>query len=256
MKSLYYLFAISGFLVLVLMLEGVFVVWNSRRNPRRWRLGPSWRRAPAAVGQAPLPRRPAYSDLPALDRLIAQMPRTQRLGHFLRQAGSEMTVAMFLALSALSGLLGLLLPAAFRLPAWPGWLCAVLFTAMPGLVVRLACRRRLRKFERQWPQALDLVLQSMHAGRPFAGALERVANEVGEPVGGEFRVVCDEIGLGMPLRESLCRLARRLPSADLSYFVATVLAHEEGSEIPAEAVEKLSGLVRQRLLLSEKARAW
>lgn len=253
MKYLYYLFAISAFMVLVLALEGLFLAWESRRH------SPARPRRTGALSDVAVPGSlppPAFSDLPALDRLLARLPRACRLERLLRRSGTEMTVAMFLALSVLLGLLGFLLPAACGLPPALAGPFAAVFLVVPALGACLAAWRRRCRFERQWPAALDRVAQALAAGRPFADALEGAAAREEEPLAGEFRRVCAELAQGTSLRESLCRLAERVPSADLSYFVAAVLAPAEDEAVPAAPVAAVAALLRRRrqLLAAEQGR--
>ena len=63
--------------------------------------------------------------------------------------------------------------------------------------------RRLRTFEEEFPEALDLISRALKAGHAFATGLKMVADEMPEPVGPEFRKTFDEQNFGLPLKDAL-----------------------------------------------------
>ena len=68
---------------------------------------------------------------------------------------------------------------------------------------------RLKKFEEQFPEALDLLSRAIRAGHAFQTAMGMIADEVAQPVGPEFKKTFDEQNFGLPLRDAL----NQLPSA-------------------------------------------
>ena len=63
--------------------------------------------------------------------------------------------------------------------------------------------RRVRKFEEQFPEAIDLIARAMRAGHAFTTALAMVADEAPQPVAGEFKRLYDEQNFGKPLPEAM-----------------------------------------------------
>ena len=78
--------------------------------------------------------------------------------------------------------------------------------AMPFLVLNFKRGRRMRKFEEQFPEALDLISRALKAGHAFVTGLKMVADEMPEPVGPEFRKTFDEQNFGLPLKDALQNL--------------------------------------------------
>ena len=66
-------------------------------------------------------------------------------------------------------------------------------------VVQLKATKRLRKFEEQFPEAIDLIARALRAGHAFTTGLAIVAEEAPQPVAGEFRLLYDQQNFGMPL---------------------------------------------------------
>lgn len=257
MDFLYYLFAVCGFLAVVLALEGLFVIWDTYRGPEAKRIERRLRGVSAggASQETLLLKERVLSELPAMHRTLLQIPRIGALDRLLQQSGSETTVAMFLGATGLLALIGFILPLLFRLPGFLSPILAVLLAVVPLLSLVVARSRRLRKFERQLPEVLDLISRSMRAGHSFPSGLEMVADEGMKPISGEFRIVSDEINFGISVQEALLNLAGRVPSTDLKYFVVAVLIQRDSGGNLTELLDNLSSLIRQRFRLFEKVRA-
>lgn len=258
MDYLYYLFIVCGFLAVVLAVEGLFLAWNSYRGPEAQRIERRLRAISAGehgTRATALLKKRVLSELPKMDQLLMQMPRVHSLDRMLQQAGSTMTVGMFLAICVLCAVIGLMLPPLLGLPAWQSLPAAIVLGALPVLRLFHARHRRLRKFGTQLPDTLDLIARALRAGHSFPSGLEMVANETSEPSAGEFRTTFDEINYGISVQEALLNLVARVPSTDLGYFVIAVLIQRETGGNLAELLDNLSRLIRQRFQLLMKVQA-
>jgi len=186
------------------------------------------------------------SDVPLLHRVLSYLPSAQRMDMRLRQAGMEMKVGVFallsLALFALGGLAGLLLHWPFVLALF----LALLFGLGPIVVVRIKRGRRMKAFTSQFPDALEMFARSLRAGHSFTGAIQLVAQEMPYPMGEEFRQVFDEQNLGVPLREALTGMTRRVESLDAKFFVTAILIQRETGGNLAEIIDKIAHVIRER----------
>jgi len=54
----------------------------------------------------------------------------------------------------------------------------------------------MNKFQRQLPDALDLVARSLKAGHAFSSGMKMAADEYGDPIGIEFYKTLNEINFG------------------------------------------------------------
>src|SRR4029077_8146213 len=97
---------------------------------------------------------------------------------------------------------------------------------MPAYVRRKRTKR-FNKFEEHLPEALDLLSRGIRAGHAFSAGMKMVADEIGEPVGPEFRKAFDEQNFGLPLKESLNNLCERIPLLDVRFFSTAVLIQRE-----------------------------
>ena len=128
-------------------------------------------------------------------------------------------------------------------------LASMAMGALPLLYVRRARTRRLNKIEQQLPDAIDLIGRAIRAGHAFTNALQMAGDELPQPIGGEFRILFDEVNYGTAMNDALLNLANRIPSLDLKYVVIAVLIHRESGGNLAEMLDNLSSIIRARLKL-------
>jgi len=115
--------------------------------------------------------------------------------------------------------------------------------------------QRMRKFEDNFPDAIDLFNRSMKAGHTIHSGLETIAQETFDPVRMEFKKVVEELALGSPLEAALHNLGKRVPVIDLKFFITgLILQRQTGANI-VEVLDNLSMLVRERLNLAAKMKA-
>jgi tight adherence protein B len=132
---------------------------------------------------------------------------------------------------------------------------AVLFGLLPIVHVMRKRTSRLRKFEEIFPESLEFVARSMRAGHAFSVSLEMIYREFQEPLAGEFRRTFEEHNLGLPLDMALEKLAKRVPSIDVHFFVSAVLLQKRTGGNLAEILDKLAYVIRERFKLRGKIRA-
>jgi len=115
-------------------------------------------------------------------------------------------------------------------------------------------KKRIRKFEEQLPEVLDLIARSLKAGHAFSSGLRLVTEEMEEPVSSEFEKTLNEINFGISTQDALVNLANRIPLDDLRFFVISVnLQRETGGNL-AEILENLGRLIRERFKLNGHVR--
>ena len=127
--------------------------------------------------------------------------------------------------------------------------------SLPVVYVRRQARRRVTQFEEQFPDCLEFVSRSMRAGHALATAVEMVCKEFTDPLSVEFRRVFEEQNLGQPLDIVLRKLAVRIPSMDVQFFVSAVLLQKRTGGNLAELLDKLASLIRERFKLRARIRA-
>src|ERR1700682_4195387 len=114
--------------------------------------------------------------------------------------------------------------------------------------------KRFQKFEEKFPEAIDTLARAVRAGHAFTTALEMIANEVSEPVAGEFRQLYEEQKFGLPVRDALLNLAERIPLVDVKFFVTAVMLQRETGGNLAEILDNLSYVIRERFKILRQVR--
>jgi len=189
-------------------------------------------------------------------RLLARFQVKARLQALLEQAGLKWHVARLMhACLALFLLTFAALWYAFPSLRGLAVLPALAAGSLPLLYVRRVRSRRLRKFEELFPESLEFVSRSMRAGHAFSVSLEMLHKEFQEPLAGEFRRTFDEHNLGLPLESALLKLAKRVPSMDVQFFVSAVLLQKRTGGNLAELLDKLAYVIRERFKLRGRIRA-
>jgi tight adherence protein B len=125
----------------------------------------------------------------------------------------------------------------------------------PLAYARRKARRRAQGFEEQFPDCLEFISRSMRAGHAFSVALEMVHREFSDPLASEFRRAFEEQNLGQPLEVVLRKLAQRVDSMDVQFFVSAVLLQKRTGGNLAELLDKLANLIRERFKLRARIRA-
>lgn len=190
--------------------------------------------------------------------LLERLQLKQAAGHLLETADLKWEAAGLMHRSAALFIAGFLLVAILN-RSGGGSLVALLAGAalatLPLVYVRRRAATRRRKFEEQFPDCLEFISRSMRAGHAFTVALEMVYHEFSEPLAGEFRRVFEEQNLGQPLEIVLKKLAQRIDSLDVQFFVSAVLLQKRTGGNLAELLDKLAYIIRERFKLRGRIRA-
>jgi tight adherence protein B len=134
-------------------------------------------------------------------------------------------------------------------------LLAVMVGFAPLIYITRVRSRRLRKFEQQLPDAIDLFTRSMRAGHNLHSGLETIATETADPVRMEFRKMMEELALGSQVEPALHALGKRVPLIDLKFFITSLILQRQTGANMVAVLENLAALVRERLDMAEKLRA-
>ncbi|TPJ73488.1 type II secretion system F family protein [Mesorhizobium sp. B2-7-1] len=127
--------------------------------------------------------------------------------------------------------------------------------ALPLLVLRRARNKRIQKFAKQLPDALDMIVRSLRAGHPASVAIGLVAREIPDPLGTEFGIVADEITFGLSMEQAVRKLSERVGFEGLHLLsVSLAIQGKTGGNL-TEILANLSSVLRERQKLRLKIRA-
>lgn len=258
MDYLFYLFATLIFIAVVLMVEGVYLSWNSTKGPEAERTARRLR-IMSAGGYADqqmisITKERVLSNAPLLQRLLIRIPRVSALDRLLQQSGKSWSVADVLGMTVLMFLAVLFVSSFFAMPLLLQIALAGGVAAVPILLVSRAKNKRLTRIENQLPDALDLMGRALRAGHAFPTALKMVGDEMNDPLAAEFRIAFDEVNFGISMPDALSNMATRVPSTDLRYFVIAVLIQRETGGNLSELLTSISAIIRDRIKLMGQVR--
>ncbi|MDQ1490595.1 MAG: tight adherence protein [Actinomycetota bacterium] len=151
-------------------------------------------------------------------------------------------------------LLGLLAVTAAPSPA-AGLVLAAIVAALPVVVVRQLRKRRLKAFEAQLPDTLNLLSGSLRAGYSFLQGMEAVVQETSDPMARELRRVLAEARLGRPIEDALGDVAVRMESTDFDWSVLAIRIQREVGGNLAELLQTVAETMIQRGRLRGEVKA-
>ena len=252
-----FLIALLVFIVVTLAVFAGVSLYDQRKAQARVlrdRLSATQKPAEQATPDLALLRDEVLSRIPAFDTILRRSDRVSQLQKILAQGSVDVRAGNFLILCGLSALA--LAAIAFFAGGnlLFGWAGALLGFFLPYAYASHMRTKRFARFEEKFPEAIDTLARAVRAGHAFTTALEMIANEVSEPVAGEFRQLYEEQKFGLPVRDALLNLADRVPLVDVKFFVTAVMLQRETGGNLAEILDNLSYVIRERFKILRQVR--
>ena len=116
-------------------------------------------------------------------------------------------------------------------------------------------KRRIAKFTKELPNAVDVVVRGIRTGIPVGDCFRMVSREAEEPVRSEFRVIIETQALGLSLGESVSRLYERVPVQEVNFFAIVINIQQQSGGNLSEALSNLSRVLRERRKMAGKVQA-
>ena len=172
--------------------------------------------------------------------------RFLNLRRFIEQANIDLRPSHFVALSLGLMAAGVVICIATRVNLLLAPLVGIACGLLPLAFGVFKRKKRFADFQKQLPDALELIARALRAGHSLGAGFKLVGDEMIAPMGLEFRRVYEEQNLGVPLEESLETMSDRIPNLDLRFFAtAVILQRQTGGDL-AEILDKIGNLVRDR----------
>ncbi len=108
---------------------------------------------------------------------------------------------------------------------------------------------RLNNFSKQLSDTIVLISNSLKAGHSFLQAIEVASNEMPDPISREFRILINEMQLGISTEEALTNLSERVENEDLELLVTAVLIQRQIGGNLSEILDNISSTIRGRVKL-------
>jgi len=227
---------------------------NRQLNQRLLDLASAPESPSATAERADIVKTASEGPLPEVDRMILRTAAGSRLTQLIQQAGKRITPStVVIAAVGCAVVLAFLASLLVRVSFAPIVVAPVGF-ALPFLWLANRRNARLRRFEEQFPEALDLMARAIRAGHAFQTAMGMAADELPDPVGPEFKTTFDQQNFGLPVAEALRALSERVPLLDIRFFVTAVLIQRDTGGNLAEILDNLAHVVRERFKILRQVR--
>lgn len=126
---------------------------------------------------------------------------------------------------------------------------------IPIKIIQIIGNRRVNKFMKDFPDAIDLIVRGLKSGLPFIESVNAVGREFPDPVGIEFRRIADSVKLGQSVESSMWDVAERIDAPEYKFLIVALSIQRETGGNLAETLSNLSELLRKRRALKLKIRA-
>src|SRR5687768_4020896 len=184
------------------------------------------------------------------------IPKPALLRRRLEMTGKNISLAKY---SAISLGITFFVAAMLMMRGFPVLLAllAGLFVGLGGpyFIVGKMIKRRINKFNSNFPDAIELMVRGLRSGLPITETIGIVAAEISGPVGVEFRTVSDKMKIGRTMEGALQDVADRLGTPEFQFFVITLAIQRETGGNLAETLSNLADVLRKRAQMKLKIRA-
>lgn len=244
----------AGVFVAVVGAYWAFIVMPEQRGQSVVRRRLRWE-DPVQTGVQLLKKQQVLSTIAALNDVLQRLGGVSGpLKELIDQAGVGLTVGSFLLLTSAAFLAGLVAVQWYLGVWWLALIAAGVTGLLPFVVLNQLRTQRIRKFEEQFPEAIQLIARAMRAGHAFSTGLKMAADELPEPCGVEFKTLYEQQNYGSPLPTALRAFGERVPSLDARFFVTAVLTQREAGGNLSEVLDRLAGVMRERFRIKREVR--
>lgn len=183
-----------------------------------------------------------------LDKAVAGRNFAQNIKSQLAQADLKLRVGEYLIIIALSIV-------SFGLVSWFLFGKSIFFTVIglfagflaPRIYVSQAAKKRLKDYNNQLGDTLNLWVNALRSGYSVMQAMETISAETAAPVSTEFERVVQEVRLGLTVEEAMSNLLLRVPSDDMDLVVTAVNIQREVGGNLADVLSTISHTIRERI---------
>lgn len=245
------------FIASVLIIELLFYSVRTIRNPDRTKIRKKLKKLSISSQEteaSDLLRKRTLSEVPLLNRILLRITMIERLDRLRSLANAQLPTGFFILLALLFAGVSFLGFYLMKIYLILNVFLGICIGTFPFLYLYIKKNKRMRKFQTQLPEALDLMARSLRAGHAFSTGMKLAAEEFEDPLGPEFSLTLDEINFGLGVPEALNNFVNRVECQDLNFFVVAVILQRETGGNLAEIMESIAHLIRERFKLFGKIR--
>lgn len=198
------------------------------------------------------------SSIKALDAMVRKfVPKPAELRSRLEKTGLKISIAEFALMTVVTTASLIVLCHYYfgfsLLLSVPVGIASGLF--FPHFIIGYLGKRRINKFMKNFPEAIELLCRGLRAGLPISEGINVVGNDSPEPVGKEFRGVANAVRMGKTIEDGLWDVAKRIEVPDFKFLIIAVSIQRETGGNLAETLAGLANTLRKRRQIKLKIKA-
>jgi tight adherence protein B len=227
---------------------------DSEKRKLQQRLGNEQRLgAEVAAHQTQMLRRQIQAN--GISAYLVKIPQLAGVYKMLVRVWPRLSLATFLLIPLGLATVAFLIVGALTDSGVLGGGAALVLGVLPFFVLSSKQAGRQRVLADQLPEALDFLSRVLRAGHSLSTGLSMMAEELPQPLSGEFRRAYDAHSLGQPLEDALRDITSRIESSDFGFFVTAVLIQRQTGGDLSEVLGNISDMIRNRIRLQQHVRA-
>jgi tight adherence protein B len=131
----------------------------------------------------------------------------------------------------------------------------VLGSILPKLFIKSLFEKRCSKFVAQMVDGLTIMSNGVRSGLSVVQSMERVVENLPNPISQEFALVLSQIRIGRSVEEALIDLGDRIQKPDVQMFVTSINILKETGGNLGETFTTISLTIRERQKVEKKIEA-
>ena len=148
-------------------------------------------------------------DLSSLGRWMQQFPGMIGLAEKIEQAGWKIPAYRLVLVALSMALITIFIVSLITHQILLGLLVGAVIFYLPFLKLKQDSQKRMMQFEEQLPDALDSMSRALRAGHPFIESIRLIAEEMDDPISGEFQTTFSDITYGVSTKVAFYALPQR-----------------------------------------------
>jgi tight adherence protein B len=229
---------------------------DSEKRKLQQRLGNETRIAGEGVvvpGQPQMLRRQFQAT--GLSAHLVKVPQLASVHKALVRTWPNLSLTAFLMIAIALASIAFIIVGALTDSGVLGGGAGLVMGVIPFFVLNGKQAKHQRTLAEQLPEALDFLSRVLRAGHSLSTGLSMMAEELPQPLSGEFRRAYDAHSLGQPMEDSLRDITARIESSDFGFFVTAVLIQRQTGGDLSEVLGNISDMIRGRIRLQQHVRA-
>ncbi len=164
----------------------------------------------------------------------------------LRRAGMSISGSRFMAFHLVIGVILIVLAYVLSRNILITVAVVMVVIFFPFLLINFKTGQRIKKFNEQLPDTLQLIEGALKAGYSLNQSLAMVLKETKPPISEEFKITMSEIRMGLSEKDALENMAKRINSELFSWVVLAINIQRDVGGNLAEIMDIIANTIREK----------